>query len=438
MYIDLHQMENSYNDYKNTAIIVFDLQNKFTSITNELFLQNIKKLLIFSKLRKIPVFWIDTFNENNSDSENDSETNSKTMNFFKKIINNKNITCVNKTNKTNKSVFSNEKFDNSLHQIDISNLIFVGIDIETSIFDAYSLHFKTYFITECSKFNSEVDITEFSTEITLARFTNNFDIFCEGDTFIINNALPPEIYNDDTPEKFIEIENFKSWKEISLKGGKIPRLFDVHAIIENNKIPVYRTPCDTYITPSPPNEISQKYFDWINNNIDVDNIVNHSVLQFYQNSHGFIGQHSDKTLDLDPNMPILNLSLGATKKMILHSKYDDQKTYIEMKSNSILILGPETNKKWLHEVRPDKRNDIEKRPDELLYGGKRISWTFRKANTYSIIKSDNTIELIGQGSPKHPMCDDRLDLICAFSEENSDPEFDRTKWYSNGFWTMTT
>ena len=120
-------------------------------------------------------------------------------------------------------------------------------------------------------------------------------------------------------------------------------------------------------------------------------------MKYYKSCADGIGKHSDKTLDLDKHSYIGNLSLGSTRNMTFTSKTNRIKINITLKSNSILFIGMETNKKWLHEVKPDLRPDKIKKSDELAYQTQRMSLTFRTACTYYNI---NTNKLEGQGAPK--------------------------------------
>ena len=55
---------------------------------------------------------------------------------------------------------------------------------------------------------------------------------------------------------------------------------------------------------------------------------------------------------------------------------------VKMPHNSIFVLGPETNRGWLHSIRADKRPPQEKTKEELLFSGERISITFRQIGTF--------------------------------------------------------
>ena len=53
-----------------------------------------------------------------------------------------------------------------------------------------------------------------------------------------------------------------------------------------------------------------------------------------------------------------------------------------MVNNSVLVMGWNTNKTWLHGIKQDKR-DIKIKPDDCLRNnGERISITFRSISSY--------------------------------------------------------
>jgi glutathione S-transferase len=106
----------------------------------------------------------------------------------------------------------------------------------------------------------------------------------------------------------------------------------------------------------------------------------------------------------------------------------------------MFVLGPQTNARWLHGIRQDKRDDSLRSEDELAFNGERISLTFRNIGTYL----DRDSRLIwGQGatckddsSPKQvinghtPEADA---MIQAMGSENQQSDFDWPAQYGQGF-----
>ena len=146
----------------------------------------------------------------------------------------------------------------------------------------------------------------------------------------------------------------------------------------------------------------------------------------------------------------MNVSLGAQRVMTLRTKKSSdgklpehtprQSQRIPMPHNSIFVLGPETNRQWLHGIRADKRRTAEKTEEETSYGGERISITFRQIGTYI----DATGQKIwGQGARSKQQesagnvstsNSAELDgLIIAFGRENHQSDFDWEAEYGSGF-----
>jgi hypothetical protein len=98
---------------------------------------------------------------------------------------------------------------------------------------------------------------------------------------------------------------------------------------------------------------------------------------------------------MEKGLPVLNLSFGATRTMILkhkENKHPIQK--IKLPHNSLFVLGWKTNREWTHSIKQDKIPIIIKTPDEISFSGERISYTFRTISTF--ITDDNII--FGQGA----------------------------------------
>ena len=111
-----------------------------------------------------------------------------------------------------------------------------------------------------------------------------------------------------------------------------------------------------------------------------------------------------------------------------------------MPHNSIFVLGPETNKRWLHGIRADKRRQEEKSREEKSFGGERISITFRQIGTFTC--HDNRT-IWGQGARSKTQAtagiisttnSGEMDaMIKAFGKENQQVDFDWDQEYGSGF-----
>lgn len=195
--------------------------------------------------------------------------------------------------------------------------------------------------------------------------------------------------------------------------------------------------------------------------------VNHVLIQHYRNGNDYISEHSDKTLDIAKGSKIVNVSLGAQRTMILRTKKgqgkldepsdaetgsEKRKTKesvpqssqrsaqrIPLPHNSMFVLGLESNKKWLHGIKQDKRAEFLKSPEELSHNGERISLTFRQIATF-LSADEKTI--YGQGATSKSKHEPREvingegpeaeKLLEAFGSENQQNDFDWDACYGAG------
>ena len=256
------------------------------------------------------------------------------------------------------------------------------------------------------------------------------------DTYIIYDI--PEL-SDITAD---DIKKEVIFQEMHSQGAPVPRLIAIQGIIKNGLEPLYRHPADSQPNITEMTPITKKICDYLSRKLNQN--FNHVLIQLYRNGHDNIGEHADKTLDIQKNTNIVNYSIGATREMKLRTKKSDINNIrdikkVKLKNNSIFVLGWVTNQKWLHSINQDKREDFLKSEDELINSGERISFTFRTIATF--IDKNNNIS--GQGAPHNNLInnnnlintkkDDELDMLKAFSKENHDPDFDWEKYYGNGF-----
>ncbi|PQE10920.1 hypothetical protein CJF32_00007771 [Rutstroemia sp. NJR-2017a WRK4] len=271
---------------------------------------------------------------------------------------------------------------------------------------------------------------------------------CEGDTTVIENLLPEELKSGI----FEKIRDEVSWQTMAHQGGEVPRLVAVQGKVEEDgSIPIYRHPADE----SPPLSPFSPTVLMIRSEVEkkLGHSVNHVLIQFYRNGTDNISEHSDKTLDIVPNTFIANVSLGAQRTMVFRTKkplksLDSTKDEVKPREscraplphNSLCKMGLETNKKWLHGIRPDKRMEREKSEAELAFDGGRISLTFRNIGTYL----DKTqLNIWGQGATAKRKEDaeavingdtqEAKDMLQAFGRENHDSNFDWKESYGKGF-----
>ncbi|KAK1754038.1 alpha-ketoglutarate-dependent dioxygenase alkB 2 [Echria macrotheca] len=285
---------------------------------------------------------------------------------------------------------------------------------------------------------------------------------CEGDTTIITNLLPPEIADTAFDRLLTEV----SWASMSHLGGEVPRRVAVQGTLDSEgNMPVYRHPSDE----SPPLLPFSKTVLAIKQEVEkhLGHPLNHVLIQHYRNGNDYISEHSDKTLDIVRGSFIANVSLGAERTMIFRTKRPPkdkdadkeaakgdelpaaaadpeaakrQTQRAPLPHNSLCRMGLQTNMRWLHAIRQDKRAEREKSLAELAHGGARISLTFRQIGTF--LDASHTL-IWGQGAvgktreTARPVVNGQtasaVKMLQAFGRENHASEFDWDAMYGCGF-----
>lgn len=99
---------------------------------------------------------------------------------------------------------------------------------------------------------------------------------------------------------------------------------------------------------------------------------NIALVNWYEDGGQYIGRHADNEPQIVPNSPILSVSLGCARTFRIREKNtNDIVKDIEMPHGTVLIMGGEMQKHFLHEV-PKVTG---KKAKEI---GKRINITFRQ------------------------------------------------------------
>ncbi|KAG5952594.1 hypothetical protein E4U53_000470 [Claviceps sorghi] len=273
----------------------------------------------------------------------------------------------------------------------------------------------------------------------------------EGDTDVIENVLPHDVERN----AFEELQNEVQWQRMLHQGGEVPRLVAVQGeVAQDGSMPVYRHPSDECppLLPFSPMVLAikaetEKY---------LGHTLNHVLIQFYRDGKDYISEHSDKTIDVVKGSYIANVSIGAERTMVLRTKRRDsdasrtgasppssanrQIQRARLPHNSLCRMGLQTNRKWLHSIRQDKRAEREKTPAETAYGGGRISLTFRHIGTFLDKKEkmiwgqgatgktrDTARSVINGQGPK------AIAMLKAFGAENNSSVFDWDAQYGKGF-----
>ncbi|KII84875.1 hypothetical protein PLICRDRAFT_344774 [Plicaturopsis crispa FD-325 SS-3] len=229
-----------------------------------------------------------------------------------------------------------------------------------------------------------------------------------------------------------------------------PSLVSRTSCLQSRSFPLYRHPADE----SPPLLHWSPTVALIRDHVQrvLNHPVNHVLIQHYRSGADYISEHSDKTVDVVRGSNIVNVSLGAQRVMTLRAKKDtvsvkdggDELTpraaqRIPLPRNSMFVMGPETNRKWLHGVNHDKRPASVKGDAEQFAGGERISLTFRHIGTF--LTADES-HIYGQGATgktketARPVVNGGKQggrLIWAFGNENHQSNFDWDANYGRGF-----
>lgn len=266
-----------------------------------------------------------------------------------------------------------------------------------------------------------------------------------GDSRIVYNAIN-SLTNDLT---FMKVKNEVGWQTMFHRSGQVPRLVAVQGEIRpGGEMPIYRHPADE----SPPLLRFTPLIQEIRQEVEkiLSQSFNHALIQLYRDGIDNISEHSDKTLDIVRGSVIVNISIGAQRVMTLRTKKSKmthgtdspsmrQSQRIKMPHNSVFVLGPQTNREWLHGVRADKRPGHEKTEEEKAFDGQRISITFRQIGTF-MEKGENLIWGDGaKGKTKSEANRISKDstqmeaMINAFGKENHNVDFDWNAEYGSGF-----
>ena len=278
-----------------------------------------------------------------------------------------------------------------------------------------------------------------------------------------NNTLGPNdrigegdsrvIYDLDLPENTFDLlRNEVNWQKMYHMSGQVPRLVAVQGSIQQGgSIPIYRHPADE----SPALFPFSPTVDTIRTVVEkkLGHPLNHVLIQLYRDGQDRISEHSDKTLDIVRGSYICNVSLGAQRTMTLRTKASAkaassspgdetgrQSQRVPLPHNSLFVLGEETNMRWLHGIRADKRPESTKSPEERAFKGERISLTFRQIGTFINPEADT---IWGQGAVSkgkdgarkivHGEGEETERMIRAFGRENHATEFDWAEAYGAGF-----
>lgn len=310
--------------------------------------------------------------------------------------------------------------------IDYNTTYFCGVNCLTHIgkFDVSLFLVEEVFIEQNKKLLLNKNI---KTE-SINQVLNDFG---EHDVFIFND------YFDFRREEIIEKLNEEiGFGKMYLQNSEVPRGVAIQSkYLDSNTYPVYRHPCDKQPDNLPFTETIEKIVNKINEHMKLE--LNHALIQKYTDGKSNISEHSDKTLDMDLKTPIINVSFGETRILVLTNKTTREKQKIRLYHNSVFVLGLKTNMKWTHEIIKSGENLCQQR----------ISLTLRKINTFitKIIQDAEKKQYIyGQGGvyKTHNELLENIkeyaetpysELINAFSTENKSSDYKWCDIYGKGF-----
>lgn len=403
------------------------------------------------------------------------------------------------------SAFQETKLESWLSKHRFTSLIIDGVFVNNQSLVATSVHCRQLNLRASVVARSigdvisaaEQEAIDLVSSIGCDVYTGNnalfqtLDTFGEGDSRIVFDALSPHDIEDIS---FQAIKEEVTWCIMRNRGAQVPRLIAIQGEVdEQGQKPLYRHPADEQPELVPFTPLVKRLRDHLSTLLGQH--FNHVLIQYYRNGHDNIGEHSDKTLDIELGTNIVNYSLGATRTMLLKKKKQKSQSdaslastdasavdhssvshnpgsdssstpptvvesslltsndssgallpspqphniytyeHIVMRHNSVFVLGWRTNQRWLHSIRSDKRPESERIfEDETLCDGGRISFTFRSIATF--ISADNRV-ITGQGAPKQKISaaadDDSMEMLKAFSRENHMSDYTWVELYGQGF-----
>ena len=88
-----------------------------------------------------------------------------------------------------------------------------------------------------------------------------------------------------------------------------------------------------------------------------DDYFNTCTLNYYPSGASGFRPHTDYMKDLEEPMIIATLTLGNSNRIMELTNLRTKKTYkIELKHNSLILMGPHMQRTWLHAIPKEKGN----------------------------------------------------------------------------------
>jgi nicotinamidase-related amidase len=422
---------------KRTAVIIMSMGDDWSSISNKKLSTNLNNLVNMARLRCFPIFWVKTEHEVAYSASTLITNSTSSVSKVATIAKGDQVVT-----REFPSAFKGTNLCTLLRKQKVSDIVITGTVTGSCIFDtcsrAHELGFHIILAEDCicalpsEAYMEAVELTkEFAEVKNNEQVLREWSTFGEGDSMILYDIVPGSIASLD----FESIKNEITWSQMYQRGSPVPRLIAIQCTQADGGRPLYRHPADEQPVEQNWTPTVENIRGYLSDKLNQE--FNHALIQYYRDGEDNIGEHSDKTLDIKIGTVIVNFSIGATRTMTLRRKGEHSRVQqVPMHDNSVFCLGWETNKRWMHAIRPDKRPDHIKSASEVLNGGQRISFTFRTIATFI----DGSGIISGQGAKAAGTIaeykDDSMEMLAAFSKENHEDNFDWFANYGMGFQSL--
>ena len=168
------------------------------------------------------------------------------------------------------------------------------------------------------------------------------------DSQLINNFMSEDMFDKVNGEASFLSRDQLVFK-IFGKSIPLPRDKAFHGLIDSNGAsPLYRYGGGYYPVVNPWTPAIKKIRDFIEENAGYSN--NHVVVNRYVSGTDHIGYHHDKTKDFVSDSPVCTVSFGGTRTFRLKHVVTKKVVTMDLKSGSLFVLGPETNRMYKHSI----------------------------------------------------------------------------------------
>ncbi len=186
---------------------------------------------------------------------------------------------------------------------------------------------------------------------------------CQADKPLPINYMPNFLSLEDADKSFIYCQQKLAWQHNKIR-------------ITRKWIPLPRLECmygDSEVLYTYSNSVQLKALPWtpqlstLKRQIEGITGFKYNVVigNFYRSGEDYIGWHSDDEPSMGVNPAIASLSLGAERKFQIRSKPKGEIKNIWLQHGSLLLMKPEFQESYLHQLPKSKAADI------------RINLTFR-------------------------------------------------------------